>query len=89
MCSISPDKIVLEGAKKYIKWTNNIKIIIVTLSVSVPGNPVLVLEGWILDVGLCVQANSLCRSEGRGNLPKRSCSGQCVIVIKVNVKDGD
>lgn len=40
-------------------------------------------------MGLCVQANSLCRSEGRGNLPKRSCSGQCVIVIKVNVKDGD
>lgn len=49
----------------------------------------LVLEGWIFCTGLCVSANSLRRSEGRGKLPERSCSGQCVIVIKVNVKEGD
>lgn len=40
-------------------------------------------------MGLCVRANSLRKSEGRGKLPERSCSGQCVIVIKVNVKEGD
>lgn len=57
---------------------------------SVPGNPVLVLEGWMFfRTGLCVQANSLRRSEGRGKLHKRSCGGQCVIVFKVSVKGGD
>lgn len=49
----------------------------------------LVLEGWAFRTGLCVQANSLRRSEGRGKLHERSRGGQCVIVIKVNVKDGD
>lgn len=62
---------------------------LVTLSVYASASPVLVLEGWILDTGLRVQANSLCRSEGRGKLSKWSRSGQCVKVIKVNVKDGD
>lgn len=49
----------------------------------------LVLKGRVFCTGLHVQANSLQTSEGRGKLPMRSSSVQCVIVIKVNVKDGD
>lgn len=85
---MNPYKRCLEGAKFIYKRSNNIKIRI-TLKVSVPGNPVLVSEEWIFHTGLCVQANSLRRSEGRGKLHTRSCSGQCVRVIKVNVKDED
>lgn len=71
--------------QKYRKVSNNIKI----TNRSVSCSPVLVLEGWILDMSHFVQANSLCRSEGRGKHPMKSCSSQCLIVIKVSVKDGD
>lgn len=77
-------KSVLVGAKKYTKRSNNIKITIITL---------LSVSSWESSAGFrgvdLLQANSLRRSEGRGKLPDGSCSGQCVIVIKVNVKEGD
>lgn len=72
VCAISPDKSFLEGAKhkKKKQKKNNVGIII-TLSVSIPGNTVLVfLRGWKMGIGLCVHANSLYRSEGRGKLPQ-------------------
>lgn len=53
------------------------------------GNAVLVSEERVFHTGLRVQANSLRGREGRGKLPGRSRSGQCVPVIKVNLMDGD
>lgn len=42
-----------------------------------------------MGIGLCVHANSLYRSEGRGKLPQEKPQWSMCKVIKVNVKDGD
>lgn len=63
-------------------------IILTAFSVSIPGNPVLVLEGWLMGMGLC-KLTVCIEVKAEVSSPTGSRSGQCVIVIKVNVKDGE